>query len=204
MLYYVRHGETVWNRAQKLQGRRDSPLTLRGVELAIAYGKRLHIELDGAHDVELVTSPMGRARQTAAIIADLLGDAARHVVVNDLLAEHDVGDWAGLSWKEVAVRHGVTVGALRDPDLRPPNGETRREVLDRATRWLTSERAAVTIAVSHGGFSRLLRGSYLGLAFDEMATLPVHDHGRLYRLAAGECHEIVTEPEAPGPEELLG
>ena len=177
---------------------------MRGVKLAIAYGERLREELDGARGVDLVASPQGRARQTAAIIADLLGDAARQVVVDDLLAEHDVGDWAGLTWTEITARHGATVAVLRQWDQRPPNGETRREVLERASRWLAGERAAVTVLVSHGGFSRVLRGSYLGVPVEEMATLPVHAHGRFFRLAAGECHEIVTEDPAPEPEELLG
>ena len=62
----------------------------------------------------------------------------------------------------------------------------------------------MTLVVSHGGFSRVLRGSYLGVPVDEMATLPVHTHGRLFRLTAGECLETVTEGPASEPEELLG
>ena len=70
-IYYVRHGETVWNRLQRLQGREDSPLTLWGTQLSSDYGSHLLRELDGERDVEIVASPMGRTRQTAAIIADV-------------------------------------------------------------------------------------------------------------------------------------
>lgn len=204
-LYYVRHGETVWNRAQRLQGRQDSPLTLWGVQLAIAYGGRLQQALDGVRDIEIVTSPMGRARQTAAIVADVLGLDGRDVAVDERVAEHDVGEWAGRTWAEIADENGRDAAELRGWGVRPPGGETRQEMFVRACAWLEAPRArAVTIVVSHGGFSRMLRGAYLGLSPDEMAVMPVHSHGRFYRLADGRCDEVVAHAAAPPPEDLLG
>jgi broad specificity phosphatase PhoE len=62
----------------------------------------------------------------------------------------------------------------------------------------------VTIVVSHGGFSRMLRGAYLRLDSEAMLAMPAHTHGHFYRLAAGECETVVAhEAEAP-PEDLLG
>ena len=46
-LYLLRHGETIWNRAKRLQGHKDTPLTLRGVQQAEAMGKALAQELNG-------------------------------------------------------------------------------------------------------------------------------------------------------------
>jgi len=132
LYYYVRHGQTVWNRQQRLQGRGDSPLTLWGVQLALAYGEALRRELGGERDLAVYSSPMGRALQTAAIVADAIGTGADAVIEDELLAEHDVGGWGGRSWVEIEREFGTSRDALRDWDLRPPGGETRREMFERA------------------------------------------------------------------------
>jgi probable phosphoglycerate mutase len=206
VIYYVRHGQTVWNRQQRLQGRGDSPLTLWGVQLAIAYAEALRRELDGERDLAVHSSPMGRARQTAAIVADALGVGADAVIEDELLAEHDVGSWRGKSWVEIERECGVAREALRDWDLRPPGGETRREMFERARRWLARRHGdeRIAIIVSHGGFSRAFRAAFLGLAAEEAGDLPVHTHGRLYRLADGSVCELVAESTPPPPEAALG
>ena len=68
-VYFVRHGETLFNQQRRLQGWRDSPLSDRGVEQVRRVAralKRLEIH-------EALISPLGRARQTAAIICEELG-----------------------------------------------------------------------------------------------------------------------------------
>jgi len=206
VLYYVRHGETVWNKLQRLQGRLDSPLTLRGVSLALGYGETLRERLAGASSVAIHASPMGRARQTAVLIAESLELDPDRIVVNELLAEHDVGAWGGRTWAEVERHDGRAVDQLRGWDARPPGGETRREMAERARRWLGEQREAeICIAVSHGGFSRVLRGAYLGMEPGaEMNALPVHAHGRFYRLAKGRVEELVTDSAQQPSEKLLG
>lgn len=204
-IYYVRHGETVWNRLQRLQGRQDSPLTLWGVQLAIDYGGQLQRELGSQRDVELVASPMGRTRQTAAIIADVIGLDSDAITVDERVAEHDMGAWAGRSWAELGEELGIDPTRRREWDLRPPGGETRREMLGRARTWLAAPRQrAVTIVVSHGGFSRVLRGAFLGLDLTAMAEIPMHTHGRFYRLEGGQCEEVVAHEAQAPPEDLLG
>ena len=64
MLYIVRHGETDWNKAHKVQGRTDIPLN--------DYGRRLAGETaEGMKDIPIdlgFTSPLLRAKETAQII----------------------------------------------------------------------------------------------------------------------------------------
>lgn len=206
MLYYIRHGETVWNRMQRLQGRLDSPLTLRGIELAIGYGQALRARIPDATCAAIHTSPMGRARQTAVLIAESLGLDPDRIRVDDGLAEHDVGAWGGRSWDEIERDERRPMAELRGWDSRPPGGETRREMAERARRWLDEPReATVCIAVSHGGFSRVLRGAYLGLEPGEATNeLPMHAHGRLYRLDAGRVDEVVVDASEQPREKLLG
>ena len=66
-IYLVRHGETEWNRAGRMQGHLDAPLTMRGEAQARAVGETLR-EL-GVGGFSMVASPLGRTRATAAIIA---------------------------------------------------------------------------------------------------------------------------------------
>lgn len=205
MIYLLRHGETVWNRAGRLQGRADSPLTLAGARHAMAYGSWLAGELAAAGDVVLYSSPIGRARQTAAIVADAIGYDAQEIVLDDRLAEHDVGELSGSTWAEIERSRGERSERLRDWDYRPPGGETRREMLARVEDFLGTTRAEpVSIVVSHGGTSRALRGAFLGLDVPAIQALPVHAHGRLFALSGGRVTECVVDAAPPPPEELLG
>ena len=190
-IYLIRHGETVWNRAGRFQGRADSPLTLAGTRLAIAYGEHLREQLGRAPDVEIHTSPLGRARQTAALIADVLELDTEAIRADERLAEHDVGALEGCTWDEVHARFGLTRERFSAWDFRPPSGESRDEILARARSWLAEPCRRPAIAVSHGGFSRLLRCAYLGLTPAAMRDLPSHVHGRLFVLARAD-----TGPEA--------
>lgn len=201
-IFFVRHGETVWNRDRKLQGRADSPLTVRGVELCLAYGDFLKTALAAVPEAELglYVSPMGRTRQTASLIADSVGVPLARFHVDPLLAEHDVGELEGLDWDEIEARHGLTKAAWRRWETRAPGGEARVDVLGRARRWLDEPRShSVAVVVSHGAFSRAFRTAYLGLDDAARTELERHEHGRVFELEAGRCtpHEVVPVEDIP-------
>ncbi len=67
----IRHGETQWNRQGKLQGRLDTPLTLNGVRQAMAVAAHHKRCIQETQDIQFWVSPLGRAKQTASILADL-------------------------------------------------------------------------------------------------------------------------------------
>ena len=207
-LFFVRHGETVWNRAKRLQGRLDSPLTLRGVQLALGYGERLAAHLgDRAREAEIHASPLGRTRQTAAILADLLG-CRQPVQEEERLIEHDVGAFSGRSWAEIERDEGVAAASFRDWHARPPGGETRHEMRLRAADWIeTRPRGRPLIVVSHGGLSRAFRAAFLELSERDAMALPPHDHGRFFQLFEGPPRhmEEIESPAGPAvPEAALG
>ncbi|MBX6395401.1 MAG: histidine phosphatase family protein, partial [Alicyclobacillaceae bacterium] len=84
----VRHGETVWNREQRLQGHQDIPLTDKGREQARAVARRLSTE-----PWDLVySSDLSRARETAEIIAKHCGV---RVVTDPRLRERFYGRFEG-------------------------------------------------------------------------------------------------------------
>lgn len=208
--YFVRHGETVWNRERRLQGQADSPLTLRGAQLAVSYGRHLAealagLDLEDAHQVGFYVSPLGRTRQTASLIADCLGVNHRAFQIEPLLAEHHVGTFAGMLWDHIEAEHGVSPKTWRNWTTRPPEGETREEVLERTRTWLKQDHGHdVAIVVSHGGLSRAFRAAYLELDAEARMAIQPHPHGSMFRFEDGHCEQIVVADAPQNADSPLG
>jgi len=70
-VFYLRHGETDWNVAGRLQGRRDVPLNARGRGQAAHCGEILRglFARDGRdpHSLDYVSSPLKRATETMGL-----------------------------------------------------------------------------------------------------------------------------------------
>ncbi len=88
-LYFVRHGETDWNKARKVQGHSDIPLNDYGRYLARETAKGL---ADVAFDLAY-TSPLGRARETAELI---LNGRGIPVIEHEKIKELGFGDYEGM------------------------------------------------------------------------------------------------------------
>jgi broad specificity phosphatase PhoE len=143
VIYLVRHGETTWNRIGRQQGHDDSPLTENGIEQARAAGKTLRREVPDIGSVCLETSPLGRARHTALIIADELGFASEKILVTRLLIEHHLGHWQGLTQAEIDARYPGAWQAREENKWDFP-GARRRELRDgrRARQTMARERTS--------------------------------------------------------------
>jgi probable phosphoglycerate mutase len=187
----VRHGETVSNLEQRCHGRRDSPLTERGIAQAHAIGHRLSNLLD-APSVEIVSSPQPRAHRTAEIIRECFDRTLSPVRLDDRLCEVSIGRWEGLSQAEIiALAPGTFDGDGRHSwCFCAPNGETCAEFEARLAGWLSeiADHPALII-VTHGMMTRVLRGLYGGLPRSFALALPI-PQDRVFRLGEGKIEEI--------------
>lgn len=156
-VFLLRHGETEWSLSGRHTGRADIPLTERGRGLATAAGE-LGVRLRGTDRPALVlSSPRGRARDTAAL-AGLAPDR-----VDERLSEWDYGDCEGRTTPEIR----ETVPGWTVWTHPCPGGETADQVAARADAVLADARAALpdgdVVLVGHGHFSRVLIARWIGL-----------------------------------------
>jgi broad specificity phosphatase PhoE len=149
VLYLVRHGETDWNREQRLQGTRDIPLNETGVaqahELA-GYFSTLPITC-------VISSPLVRASQTAAILADACACPVR---VEARLQEIDHGSWSGLTLPDIGSRFPALVAheQLRPEAFDVGGGERLPDVYRRVAEvladLLSQHEKEHVLVVGHG------------------------------------------------------
>lgn len=192
-IYVMRHGETVGNVAGRLQGSRyDSPLTALGRAQARACADVLASLLAGQPAPQFVASPVGRARQTMEIVLGRLRRDPMAYLTDPLTAELDFGAWSGLTRPD-AKRRDPDRWQARQADkwnVAPPGGEAYDDVARRARSWLATV-GQDTVLVSHGGFSRVLRGVYLGQSPAAMLALP-EPHDSLFRLRGAMVQEFAA------------
>jgi probable phosphoglycerate mutase len=162
--FIMRHGETVYNAARRLQANHiHTPLTRLGFEQALAMGGALKAALGATPQVTLHISETGRALQTAAMISEALGIDWFGGRRTDDLKEIDMGSWCGRLYDDVAAEHGPIV--IADHLLRPaPDGEDYPMIAARLTRWLNEVGGSPGdhVVVMHGISSRVLRGILTG------------------------------------------
>ena len=150
-VWLVRHGETEWARLGRHTGLTDIPLTEMGRAQARAVGGRLA----GQRFALVLTSPLSRAAETAAIAG-----------FPDAIADPDLQEW------DYGALEGRTTAEIRGdfPDWTIwrgpwPAGETVDEVGTRADKVIARARAAAgdVLVFAHGHLLRVLAARWLGL-----------------------------------------
>lgn len=169
-VYLVRHGETVWNAARRIQGQSDSALTEKGEQQARQVGERAK-SLGITH---VIGSDLGRTRRTAEIIADACGcsvtlDARLRELNMGVLEQRPIDS---LSEEEEGWRRSLVNGTANG---RVPEGESMAELAARMQQALNACLALPAgsrpLLVSHGIALGVLIGTLLGL--------PAHAERRL-------------------------
>ena len=172
-LYFSRHGETEANVEKRFQGHSvNTPLTARGHKQAKTIAKILKTHVGDPAALSYVCSPLHRARQTMEIVRTHLHLPPKGYKTDKRIEEIDLGTWDGLTHKQARALDPKLFDN-RDKDkwnVRVPGGENYADVADRAERWVKSLKHD-TFAISHGAFTRILRGLFLGLSAEEMSAL---------------------------------
>jgi broad specificity phosphatase PhoE len=174
-IYFIRHGETDWNRDRRYQGQMDIPLNATGRGQAARNGRVLAATLGArAAGLDYVASPLERARETMQIVRvglDLPPDAYR---TDDRLKEVHYGHWEGQLQDELRTRdpEGFAARDLNAWGLVPRGGESYEVMSRRVAGWLT-EVTRDTVVVAHGGTMRALRGLVVDIPPAQVPSLPV-------------------------------
>lgn len=184
MIYLVRHGQTAFNAEGRLQGHVDSPLTELGRAQAAQAGAALKRLTGGGEGWRIISSPLGRARDTAEAIRAAL--AAPEVEIDARLIELSWGDWDGGLRADLKARHPEAFGETGWA-FTAPIGEAYEAAQARLHDWLSTlppEPERRIIAVSHGVAGRLLRGVYAGLSKPDTLAQQVPQDA-CFRLSGG-------------------
>jgi probable phosphoglycerate mutase len=163
-IYFIRHGETDWNRDRRYQGQRDIPLNETGRAQARRNGAALCAFLPAIAEAEFVASPLDRTRETMEIVRTELGLPSAGYEVDPRLVELSYGVWEGRLQNDI-MRQEPEAFASRTKDplhWRPEQGESYADLLARVKEW-AGDPARDRVVVSHGGVSRCLRAHTLGL-----------------------------------------
>ena len=182
VLWLVRHGQSTWNALGLAQGQSDQPrLTARGARQA----RDVTNQLRGCPISAVYASDLQRAVATAAPLAAALGLT---VTRDPRLRERCLGVLEGTA--SVAVPpalSGVAGNHVIDPDTRPPDGESLRDLYWRvagfADKLLSPGTAPLgeIAVVAHGGTLRVLTAYLRGVPVERMSWEPVAN-GTIVRL----------------------
>ncbi|MBL4901590.1 histidine phosphatase family protein [Desulfocapsa sp. AH-315-G09] len=165
VLALLRHGESIWNEEGRIQGQKDSPLSGKGRKQAHNWGKFLR-----NHTIDLIiASDLGRVRETVAIIQQLCHSIP--VEWQRDLREQSWGKWEGKTFQDLKGEQADELARqIRAGwDFRPPEGESRKEVLQRALAVMqnilqTYPKKRILI-ISHEGVIKSLIYHLAGRAF---------------------------------------
>jgi broad specificity phosphatase PhoE len=186
---FIRHGESVSNSAVDrvaLPEERGDRLT----ELGRSQARAVAIALRVAGPEALVTSSMGRARETAEVLADELGLEVE--VDADLVELRESAGFGDLtSDQQAARRWSRWMSERADPAYAPPGAESFADLLGRVRSVkarLEAEPRSPVVAVSHGMFLRFfLADCLLGERFGPAMV------DRLWQLGTRNCGISIFE-----------
>lgn len=164
-IYFVRHGQTVWNVENKICGATDIALTELGHEQAMETGRKILEE--GIQADEILYSPLSRAKDTALHISEITGIPAKEEM---RLKEQNFGKY------ESTPRNGEEFKEAKKQFLnRYGNGESMLHLAQRIYNLLdelaTSDKTYILVA--HNGIARMVHSYFHEMTNDEFAAYGV-------------------------------
>jgi broad specificity phosphatase PhoE len=167
----MRHGETEWNREGRVMGRHPVALSTEGraqVEAAAECARALKLDL-------IVTSPLVRARQSAAIVAERLGGI--ELIEDERLSEVEYGRWEGMTFQNLLNDEHYLRYKDHPITMATPGGET---IAQAQARGLAAVHDAMhanhgrrVLFVSHGDIIRSVLCHFMQLELAHFRRLRV-------------------------------
>jgi broad specificity phosphatase PhoE len=185
----IRHGQTNANVDDYYMGWSDEDLNESGYRQVHCLSSRLA----GLNIAAVYTSPLRRARTTAAIMARPHQLEAK--ALPDMI-EIQLGDWQGMHRSEIKRKWPRLWRQSRiDPsDLRLPNGESYREVTERAIRGfktaVEANKDSQIVIVTHDAIIRVLIAHVLGVSNSICRRIEV-DNGSLSIIRVSENLQLI-------------
>ena len=166
-VYFVRHGQTVWNVENKICGATDIELTELGHRQAIETGERILAE--GIQADEILYSPLIRAAETARHISEVTGIPARP---EPRLREQSFGKW------EATPRDGQEFRKAKEEFCcRYEGGESMLQLAQRVYNLLDEIKEKANertyILVAHNGIARAVQSYFYEMTNEEYAAFGV-------------------------------
>ncbi len=203
----IRHGETAWNAARRLQGFTDIALNPEGERQARLLGEALQDEPLAA----IIASDLQRARQTAQAVANW---HALPVQLDPALRERCYGGFEGLTYDEITLRYPAEFAAwqAREPDAPMPPGENEGETfrrfyarcMDVIALWAKRYSGQTIAVVAHGGVLEVAYRAAQGIGLGTPRKFHVYNasinrlswqDGHLTLHTWGDCSHLEQAPK---------
>ncbi|EFI42677.1 histidine phosphatase family protein [Peptoniphilus sp. oral taxon 386] len=192
-IYFTRHGQTYWNRENRIQGHLDSPLTEDGIKMAYSLKEQ-------SKDVKfdhIYSSDLGRAYETAKIIA-----GERDIIQTKLLREINVGSWSGELFEDIKFKDKELYGKyFNEPqNYYRADGESIHDLNDRIQKFFKSyvyeSNDENILIVSHGITIISILNLIEGVGIDKFWTNRVRRNAK-FNIASYENGEFKMLVKAP-------
>lgn len=164
-VYFVRHGQTIWNVENKICGATDIALTELGHKQAVETGKKILEQ--GIKADEILYSPLIHAKDTALHIAEITGIPAREEA---RLKEQNFGKY------ESTPRDGAEFREAKKQFVNCyEGGESMLHLAQRIYNLLDEVAASdkTYILVAHNGIARVVQSYFYEMTNEEYAAFGV-------------------------------
>ena len=170
-LYLVRHGETVQNRANVIQGQQPGELSPLGLQ----QRERLAERLRTLHFDAIYSSDLKRTRDTLVPYLTAVGEPV--VTYSELIRERAFGDLEGFPGeKYVELLHQAGMSRV---EYRPPNGENFHDLKARTDSFVKSiqeqHRGESILLMTHGGTIRTLLAFLLNRSVEDLLAMEIRN-----------------------------
>lgn len=199
-IYFVRHGETDWNREFRIQGQIDIPLNSTGHLQSERVARALRQHLGNTPIDRFVVSPLTRARQTMTYLAREFDLPEHRIEVEPAMQELAFGVWEGRTFGEFHADPDCPKTPLERYHWRPRDGESYADGMERVRQWI-GRITGPTVIVAHGAIGRCLIGLVSDLSPVDMVSAKT-PQGCFCRLENGQIDWIdayADDDEAPAP-----